>query len=227
MLAPGVKTGQVMKLPYGSYHYALNGDGTCCRFVLVDPSAFQSALFGIIVHAIIAGDITTKSMATFLFPNTYLPLPNGGCCELGFHSYVFQPADPSTGNVEKRWIFNYSSWITPGPLFGPFAADITVLNHEIAESYNDPFVASDGVHNVTPWWPNPFTLCQEVADVVELLPHEIYPITMNGMTYHPQNVALLQWFEGKQSDAIDGAFSYPDESVLTSPLIAQKPSCHP
>jgi len=47
------------------------------------------------------------------------------------------------------------------------------------------------------------------------LPHATYPITMNGMTYHPQNVALLPWFEFQSpSTAIDGAYSYPDESTL-------------
>jgi hypothetical protein len=34
-------------------------------------------------------------------------------------------------------------------------------------------------------------------------------------TYHPQNIPLLQWFEmGTKSSAIDGAFSFPDETVL-------------
>jgi len=33
--------------------------------------------------------------------------------------------------------------------------------------------------------------------------------------YHPQTEALLQWFEmGTTSDAIGGAFSYPDTTAL-------------
>ena len=29
------------------------------------------------------------------------------------------------------------------------------MSHETAESYNDPFVASDGAHNITPSWAGP------------------------------------------------------------------------
>jgi len=36
-------------------------------------------------------------------------------------------------------------------------------------------------------------------------------------TYHPQIIPLLQWFEmGTTSDAIAGAFSYPDTTTLSS-----------
>ncbi len=38
--------------------------------------------------------------------------------------------------------------------------------------------------------------------------------------YHPQTEALLQWFEmGKTSDAIAGAFSYPDTTALTQSAV--------
>ena len=33
--------------------------------------------------------------------------------------------------------------------------NVTAMSHETAESYNDPFVASDGAHNITPWWAGP------------------------------------------------------------------------
>ena len=96
---------------------------------------------------------------------------------------------------------------------------------------NDPFVISDGVDDLTPWWLAPNDLCQntlEVADVVEGLPDALFPVTLNGTTYHPQNVALMQWLEFKpSSDALDGAYSYPDTSILTSPPTLQNPNCHP
>ena len=104
------------------------------------------------------------------------------------------------------------------------------MSHEIAETYNDPFVASDGVHDVTPWWLAPNGNCQndlETGDVIEGLPNGVFPITMNGMTYHPQNEALLQWFEFESpSSAIDGAYSYPNEQTLTSLSAPQNPGCH-
>jgi hypothetical protein len=235
LLAPSVKTGRTMVLPRGTYLFALNADGSCCEFVLVDFGTFVNALFPAtaddtttpIGAAENAGDVTTKDVSTFLFPNTYL-FEGNLCCVLGFHTYDFEPGDDGNGNVEKRYVLNYSSWISPG-LFGGGFEDVTALSHEIAELYNDPFVASDGVHDVTPWWLAPNGNCQndlETGDVIEGLPDGVFPITMNGMTYHPQNEALLQWFQFESpSSAIHGAYSYPNEQTLTSLSPPQNPGC--
>src|SRR5439155_1588453 len=93
-------------------------------------------------------------------------------CVLGFHTYDFEPGDASNGFRERRYVLNYSSWISPG-LFGPGFEDITALSHEVTESLNDPFVGSDGVHGITPWWLSQNGNCQndlEVGDVIEGLP---------------------------------------------------------
>ena len=141
------------------------------------------------------------------------------CCVLGFHTYDFEPGDANNGNLEKRYVLNYSSWISEG-LFGGGFQDITALSHEVAETFNDPFVAGDGVHNITPWWLSPNGNCQdnlEDGDVIEGLPNGVFPAKMNGRLYHPQNEALLQWFEFKSpSDAFAGAYSYPDTTTLTT-----------
>jgi hypothetical protein len=61
------------------------------------------------------------------------------------------------------------------------------------------------------------------------LPHSTFPVVMpNGFTYHPQNEALLQWFEFQSpSDALDGAYSYPDTTILTHPSAPQNAKCAP
>lgn len=236
LLAPSLQAGTTIVLNQSAdpanpaYEFALNGDGTCCLFVLVDFNTFANALFNSIVNSIVTGQITTKDVSTFLFPNTYLfEIVNGNfeCCVLGFHSYVFDDSNPK---VEARWVFDYASWITPG-LFQAGLSDVSALSHEISESYNDPFVASDNVHDVTPWWLSPNGNCQdslETGDVIENLPEGLFPVTINNFTYHPQNEALLQWFEFMvPSNAIDGAYSYPNESVLTGPSAFQKPGCAP
>lgn len=240
ILVPKVKQGRTMSLPYGSYVYALNSDGTCCAYVLANIETFSNLLFPAtptdtttpVGAAENAGDITTKDMSTFLFPNTYLYFGTdwtapGACCVLGYHTYDSEPGTASNGNREKRYVVNYSSWMTPGLFTG--LGDVTALSHEISETYNDPFVASDNLHNITPWWLAPNGLCQndlETGDVIEGLSNAIYPITMHGYTYHPQNEALLQWFESRpHSDALNGAFSYPDESVLTSANVSQQLNC--
>jgi hypothetical protein len=226
MLLGSLKQERTMQVPSGFYYYALKGNGDCCLFVLLDINEFGNLLFPSVPTdtttpigaAENAGDITTKDLSTFLFPNTYLYFGNpNNCCVLGYHSYDVEPGDSTNGNKQRRYVVAYASWISPG-LFGSSFVDVTGLGHEIAETFNDPFVVSDNKHNLTPWWLSPNGNCQddlEVGDVIEGLPHAGYPITMNGMTYHPQNVALLPWFEFQSpSTAIDGAYSYPDESIL-------------
>jgi hypothetical protein len=233
LLAPSVKTGQTMVLT-SDYAYALNSDGTCCLFVLVSDPVFTGKLFPpstpdnstVIGASEVAGDITTKDISTFMFPNTYLYENNdpNQCCVLGYHSFDFEAGDATNGNQLRFYVMNYSSWISPGLFRGGFE-DITAHSHEVAELVNDPFVGFDGIHNITPFW---FIngQCQdlmEVGDVIEGFSNATYPVTIGGYTYHPQNEALLPWFEfQKNSAAIDGAYSYPDETLLTA-LSAPQP----
>ncbi|HEY7352969.1 MAG TPA: hypothetical protein VH596_09420 [Terriglobales bacterium] len=238
LLNPSVKTSRTLSVPRGAYYFALNSDDSCCAFVLVDINVFSNRLFpptandvstpvGAAEHA---GDITTKDIATFLFPNTYLYLnrnPNS-CCVLGFHTYDFEPGTAANGFREKRYVLNYSSWISPG-LFAPGFEDVTALSHEITESINDPFVGSDGVHGITPWWLSQNGNCQndfEVGDVIEGLPDSTIAIKTKAGTYHPQNEALLQWFQFQSpSTAFGSAYSYPNQSVLTSLSQPQRVHC--
>lgn len=239
LLAPAVKPGRVMRIPRGTYRFSRNADGSI-RYVLVDIDTFVNLLFPAtatdtttpIGAAENAGDITTKDISTFLFPNTFLYF-NGNpaeCCVVGFHSYDAEPPDAGSSATEKRFVMNYSSWVSPGIFRGGVFEDVTALSHEIAETFNDPFVASDNVHNIVPWWLSPNGNCQnnlEDGDVIEGLPRDTYPVAMpNGRTYHPQNEALLQWFEFQQySDALHGAYSYPDESTLTTLSAPQNANC--
>lgn len=222
-----------MVLLRGTYQFALNADGTCCAFVRIGLNTFVNALFPAtpadtttpIGVAENAGDITTADLSTFLFPNAFL-FDSAGCCVIGFHSYDLEPGSAANGWREKRFVVNYSSWVSPGIFRDPTFADITPLSHEILETFNDPFV-----NNTTPWWLAPNGLCQnnlETGDVIEGLPNAQFPITMNGFTYHPQNEALLQWFAGvSHSSAINHAYSYPDIGVLTTASMPRTPGCTP
>lgn len=235
-LLPVPRTPRVLSLAAGSYQFALNEDGTCCAFVLVDSNYFGNALFpataddtttpiGAAEHA---HEMTTKDISTFLFPNTFLYDGDPSqCCTVGYHAFDMEP--DAQGNFTKFYVMNYSSWVTPG-LFGDGSfSDITALSHELAETFNDPFVGFDGVHNQTQWWQAPFGLCQnnlEVGDVIEGLANISYPVTIDGFTYHPQNEALLQWFAGESpSRAWNGAYSFPDTTTLTTPAPSLGVNC--
>lgn len=231
ILKPRVVSTRTMVLIRGTYQFAAYSDGTLA-YVLVDSSVFGSKLFpatpddtttpiGAAEHS---GEFRTKDIGTFFFLNTFLYSPSdGSCCVLGFHSYDSEPGDAKNGWQEKHYVMNYASWISPG-LFGDSFVDVTAVSHEIAEIFNDPFV-----NNATPIWVAPNGLCQnnlETGDVIEGLPDATYPMTLNGMVYHPQNEALLQWFAAQTpSSAIHRAYSYPDTTVLTSPAPSVLPDC--
>ena len=236
VLKSRVETTRTMVLIRGTYRFALKADGTCCAFVLIDLGTFIHALFPAtasdtttpIGAAENAGEIQTRDLSTFLFPNAFLYFNNDPkqCCVIGFHTYDLEPGGADNGFRERRYVVNYSSWVTPGFFRDPTFADVAALSHEMAETFNDPFV-----NNATPWWLAPNGLCQnnlETGDVIEGLPNAQFPIVLNGFTYHPQNEALLQWFAGvTPSSAISHAYSYPDTNVLTSANVSQNAGCKP
>jgi len=192
-------------------------------FVLMLNLFFNQQLGVIVNHEIDANNFTTSDVNITLFPNTFLysfnranPGTRGSCCTLGFHTYFTDGASP-----EHRWTLAYASWISPG-LFGGGFEDVTALSHELSELFNDPFV-----NNVTPRWqfPGEPGVCQgnlETGDPVEVLANAVFPVTLkhagSSFTYHPQTEALLQWFaQTVPSDAIHGAYSYPDLTALQAP----------
>ncbi len=198
---------------------APNGDS----FVEMLDLFFNSIYDNQVVNDINAGNHTTDAFNMEVFPNTYLfSIDNTGkmadCCVLGFHTYFLD----SSVTPQPRWIEAFASWVSPG-LFGAGFQDITPLSHEVSEAYNDPFV-----NTVVPAWQFPgqpanSKVCQgnlETGDPVEVLPDATVAIPLRDSgkiyTYHPQTEALLQWFsQGPASNAINGAWSYPDENALT------------
>ncbi len=143
------------------------------------------------------------------------------CCILGFHTAFDAGA---RGDKQLVQTFAWASWIGTG-IFGGNIADVTPLSHEIVEWMNDPF----GNNSVPPWqFPNGAGGCDdtlETGDPLEVFANSAVPVIIDGVTYHPQTEALLQWFQrSASSNAIDGAFSFPDEGLLTGPSQACAPA---
>jgi hypothetical protein len=230
MLAPQLFSTRVLQVPYGQYYYVLNADGTCCSDVFLRVDWMDPTLINSIMDpAINDGSITQRDVTSFYFPNVfgYAGSFPGGCCIGGYHSYTYEPASAATSNLELRWVYTWSPYYA-ADAFGFTDHDIYVLSHELAEAINDPFVGRDNVHDIVPVWTNGYFCSRnlEVADAYSG-PSVDYPITLSGYTYHPVNVALLQWFEGKKSDAIGGAYSYPDTTGMTSPMVPVNPNSCP
>jgi hypothetical protein len=240
-----VEPGVTLEMPWGSFGYAVWSSGPQAgqiAFVLLDgftvdhlmlptttfswPPDTSTVLGGLEA----SGEVTPHDITTFLFPETFQLAVN--FIYSGFHNWDTEPGDASNGNLQRYFTYIEASWFSAEWCVGPVTGieDVSTLSHELSETLNDPFVGTDadlnnalnatsGAHDITPWW-YANGLCAdllETGDVIEALPNPDDPITMNGMTYHPQNEALLQWFEGMTpSDAIGGAYSYPDTSILTS-----------
>lgn len=133
------------------------------------------------------------------------------CCLLGFHT-AFTVGQASRTQVQT---LVWASWVDQG-LFGGNIGDVTPMSHEISEWMNNPFGA-----NVVPAWQpvGASAGCQtnlETADPVAALPNAATQVNIDGFTFHPQTEVLLPWFtrQGAQ-DSIDGALSFPDESLVT------------
>ena len=125
--------------------------------------------------------------------NTFLYEHNlNNCCVLGCHGAT-QSANGNGNQQIQTYVF--ASWPEEN-IFPPGWADVLPLSHEVSEWMNDP---------------------------MEVVAHPDFPVTIGGFTYHPQTEAILPRFTRESpSSAIDGAYSYPDTTKLTSP----SQSCH-
>lgn len=179
-------------------------------FAVIDDEFWRLQLLTILQLA----DVETNEFPMILTQDMVIaPLadPNNGFA-LGFHDAI--PVS-FKNNVLKVQTYTWGSWMSQTALGGLFS-DILPLSHETAEFLNDPFLFNPVPLFQIPGAP-PGT-CQGNLEVGDPLAGVPFPVMTDGFVYNPQVVALLQWFERKApSDAIGGAYSYPDTTVLTSP----------
>jgi len=208
-----------IEVPFGSSLVFVDSDGTF--FALIDINFIGSQLNTLIQTEPISVDAIPMFIArnAVYFANQN---PND-CCIGGFHT-AFETNQ--TNNKIFVQTFTFAAWLDSDVAETIFMdptifADILPISHELGETLNDPFI-----NNITPNYQLPGFppgTCQnvlEVGDVVEATPDPSFPVTLNGFTYHPQTLGLLQWFEGiTPSDAINGAYSFPGNN-LTSPFMA-------
>jgi hypothetical protein len=184
---------------------------TGVTYAVVDSAFFISHLNTIIQGANLRVDALAIALTSNVLLAPHADLKQ--CCMLGFHT-SFDVGELT--QVKFVQTFIWASWMEPG-ILGTSVADITAMSHEISEWMNNPFGS-----NLVPAWQVPgSTACQnnlETADPLATMPNAGFPVPIDGFTYHPQNQVMLQWFErGATSDATDGAFSFPDQSLVTGP----------
>lgn len=186
--------------------------GTGVVYAVVDSGFFISQLNTIVQMANLKVDALPIALTNnvFLAPGAD---PNR-CCVLGFHT-SFDAAP--IGDIAQIQTLVWASWTEAG-ILGSTIADITPLSHEISEWMNDPFGT-----NIVPSWQYPQNpgACQNTLETGDpLATHAAagYPVVIGTYTYHPHNQVLLPWFARQaNSDAFDGAFTFPDQKLLTRP----------
>jgi hypothetical protein len=163
-------------------------------------------------------DVTALPIALTRNALFYDTVPSN-CCTLGFHTAFETKVQGPFHFVQT---FAFASWLEQGIFMDPTIADAITISHEVSEWMNDPFI-----NNVVPPWEFPDgSGCGgnllETGDPVEVLPNPTFPVTINGVTYHPQTEALLPWFSRPATNnlSIGGAFSYPNTATLPT---ASKP----
>jgi hypothetical protein len=153
---------------------------------------------------------------------TYNSLPQA----LGYHD-AFAVSDEDGSSSLQTLI--YTSWLE-SDLVGDLLADVSTLNHEVAEWLNDPFV-----NNIVPTWTYPpFNVtCSdnpylEVGDPQgngpEYYMFPVIPVQLNGFVYHLQDVVMLPWFTGEvPSSAQNGWYDFPGKTQILAPAVLCTP----
>jgi hypothetical protein len=211
-----------IEVPFGSSVVVQAPDGSLVA--LIDINFIVSQLNTLVQTEA----ITVNAIPIFLTRNAvygdFVQQNPVDCCIGGFHT-AFE--SNQIGNKIFVQTFAFATSLDADIadfVFGDSTifADIFALSHELGELLNDPFINNATPNYQLPGLPPGF--CQnslEVGDLIENLPNPSQPLMLHGFTYHPQTLGLLQWFEGKSpSDAINGDYSFPDPTLLTSPFTA-------
>src|SRR5215469_6404033 len=134
--------------------------------------------------------ITPASFAIALTYKSYLSNNSnlGGCCIGGYHSAFGVSSAPQT--------YGHFTYI---PVSGEFSQDVSALSHEAGEWLDDPFVNNN----------TPCKTLLEVGDPLETLPNfGDYAYTLNGFTYHLQDLVFLDYFSGNSTIPVNHWFSF-------------------
>ena len=152
--------------------------GQCGRVGRVWGPAFDLLLRGVILPQLPRFGVGTTAFPVFLVLNTLTDFP--GVTAAGYHDRL-----SVGGQTYGISLFDSSGSISP---------DVSVLSHEIAEWYDDPYL-----NNVTPYWGHTGQVeggCQNNLEVGDPLTHTLWPPVQmdNGFNYHLQETAFFSWF---------------------------------
>jgi hypothetical protein len=141
----------------------------------VDINWFDQQVNGLISSL----HIPATAIPIFEITQTYMT-EDGDCCIGGYHSVT---------GAQQPYIA--TTYIQSA---GTFSQDVSALTHEVAETLNDPSTFNNSPCGV-----------YEVGDPLEGEPnYGAYPYTLNGFTYHLQDIVLPPYFGAPTSTSVNG-----------------------
>jgi len=112
-----------------------------------------------------------------------------GCCIGGYHSDFGTSTAPQT--------YGHFTYIS---VSAQFSQDVSALSHEAGEWVNNPFVDDD-------------TPCGTLLEVGDPLNSRDYAYTLNGFTYHLQDLVFLDYFSGNNTIPVNHWFSFQNNKT--------------
>lgn len=130
--------------------------------------------------------VSPNVLPLFITENVYLT-EGGGCCIGGYHS--------ANGPAPGGQTYSYSTSIQQASV-EVFSQDVGALAHELGEWIMDAFTTNGS--------PCPSNGILEVGDPLETGPDfGDFPYTVNGFTYHPQDLVFITWFGAPAATSLD------------------------
>lgn len=157
-------------------------EAACGRIGMVDFGAWANLVRTSLIPSLRGQGVDQRTFPVFLFSNVFLVSgPSHDCCVLGFH-----------GAYSSSGFQTYGTATFLAPKIVSNFPDISVLTHELAEWYDDPYLT-----NFTPPWGHTGQVdgCQSSLENADPLSGVVQTVKMpNGFIYHPQELAFLSWF---------------------------------
>ena len=190
-----------------SAHWAIEAGSGCSLLGGIDINWWDPFLHSTVFPLVAAAGYGPNTFPIFLFHNVvlYVGTPSN-CCILGYHS-----AFSFGGGSQTYSIADYDN----SGEFGKGVKDVSAMAHEVGEWMDDPYV-----NNGTPSWGHTGQVsgCQNNLENGDPLTGTNLTVTVNGFTYHPQELVFNDWFYENASSAVNGWFSFNHSFTSTSVL---------
>jgi hypothetical protein len=166
---PTVEKSQTLKLTSSTSEGVITEFGA--KVLTVQINTIDAAINKLITSL----KIPSTALPIFVTSQTYL-ISGSECCIGGYHSV--------TNAGQPYSMFTFINYSGSGEL--PFSADVSALSHELGEWIDDPYTNNSSPCGI-----------YEVGDPLERnTNYGDFAYTLNGVTYHLQDLALLPYFGG-------------------------------